>query len=71
MCIRDRAIAMPVCPLLSRDEVEQWRLKVLKQDLEKDKQGDTELEAFYMTDILLFIERCCQQIVTYFHLFED
>ena len=66
-----QAIAMPVCPLLSRDEVEQWRHKVLKQDLEKDKQGDTELEVFYMTDILLFIERCCQQIVTYFHLFED
>ena len=63
------AVSKNCAPLLTKCEVDKWRLKVLEQDLNFIKPGNNKLEVFSLVDIQLFIEECCNKIVAQFQNF--
>lgn len=56
-------------PLLSEDEINQWRLKVLNDDLKEKVLLDSEFEIFEMTQIRNFIQICCKKLKLQLHQF--
>lgn len=49
-------------PLLSRNEIDDWRLKVLVYDLKTNVHRQDEPKIFHMIQIQSFIEFCCSRL---------
>ncbi len=54
-------------PLLSKEEIEAWRLKVLMHDLGENHLVDGEFEVFTLMEIKTFLRDCCEQLIHQFH----
>jgi len=49
-------------PLLSKNEIDDWRLKVLEDDLKRKAYQQNECKVFNMRQIQSFIAFCCNQL---------
>ena len=57
-------------PLLSQDEIDKWRLKVLNDDLKEKVLLDSEFEIFEIVQIRNFLQTCCEHLKLHLHQFE-
>ena len=65
-----RIESMNCLPLLSRDEIDKWRLKVLNDDFKEKVLLDFEFEIFEMIQIRTFIQTCCEFLKIHLNQFE-
>ena len=57
-------------PLLSQEEIDKWRMKVLNDDLKEKVLLASEFEIFEMIQIRTFIQTCCEFLKIHLNQFE-
>ena len=57
-------------PLLSQDEIDKWRLKVLNSDFKEKVLLDSEFEIFEMIQIRNFLQTCYEHLNLHLHQLE-
>ncbi|MEE1237681.1 MAG: hypothetical protein UHI85_06330, partial [Turicibacter sp.] len=57
-------------PLLNKEEIDKWRLKVLNDDFKEKVLLDFEFEIFEMIQIRTFIQTCCEFLKIHLNQFE-
>lgn len=65
-----RIESMNCLPLLSQEEIDKWRMKVLNDDLKEKVLLASEFEIFEIMQIRNFLKTCCEHLKLHLHHFE-